>query len=146
MKVRVSKCHTKSAEELLIDAQSCGVDSRTSKRIEPLVSRDETNAGIYFVGAAGADLVKIGWVRRLDRIETRLNRLKIDCPYPVVLLFTVGPASREHEARVHKRFLAQHFHGEWFRYAGELAEFLIAAKKDAELAKSELRKSMDLTF
>lgn len=119
---------------------------RTRTKHEVIKSRDNRRSGLYFVAAAGANLVKIGWVQRLDKIDVRLQRMQTDCPYPVVLLFAMGPATREHEWRVHKRFETQRWHGEWFKVEGPLDDFLHIAAQDADDAKAKLRKMMNLTF
>lgn len=106
----------------------------------------DAEAGIYFVGAMGADLIKIGWVRHMAKLEARLDRLRIDCPYPVIPLFTFGPATRIHEGRAQKHFIDQHFHGEWFRYGGALREFLELAGKDEWAACEALGKIVDVRF
>ena len=118
----------------------------TGKRIW-YTGRDlDGGAGVYFVGAMGANLVKIGWVRRLDKLDKRLDSMRIDCPFPVLPLLTFGPAKRIHESRLHKHFLPQHFHGEWFRYEGPLREVLDLAGRDAAAAQAQIAEVIDVKF
>jgi hypothetical protein len=139
MKVKACPGSTPGAEQLLIEREG---DDRIGRRITPILPRDLSGAGIYFVGAAGAGLVKIGWVLRASQVEGRLARLQTDCPYPVVLLHLVTPATQVHERRLHKRFLAHHFHGEWFHWEGEVRAFLERAEREPDAANAELLASL----
>jgi hypothetical protein len=118
----------------------------SGRRINDVKPPDESGAGIYFIGAMGANLIKIGWVRRLERVEERLARLQIDCPFPALLLLTVGPASRVQEGRVHRHFCAQHFNGEWFRCAGKLADLVALSATDPKAAECEVRRAFTVRF
>jgi hypothetical protein len=76
--------------------------------------------GIYFISAEGANLVKIGYAKD---VATRMEMIRAGCPYPMKLLFVLpGPIQDEH--KLHIRFKAQHFYGEWFILEGELRDFV----------------------
>jgi hypothetical protein len=66
------------------------------------------------------DFVKIGY--SLNPIE-RLNSLQVSSPNKMELLWQ-EPGGLQNEAAYHLRFRAHYERGEWFRYEGELREFL----------------------
>jgi Meiotically up-regulated gene 113 len=76
--------------------------------------------GIYFVHAAG--LIKIGLSKN---IAARLEDLRTACPVDLTLLYFVHDGDRTQERRFHRRFAAHHSHREWFRYEGELRDWLM---------------------
>ena len=94
-------------------------------------------SGVYFLGAGGADLVKIGTVIDAEKVTFRINTLQAGCPYPLVLLFMIMPAGRHEESRMHRWFKTEHFRGEWYRYRGALAGFLDYALRDPAAAKED---------
>lgn len=94
-------------------------------------------SGVYFLGAGGADLVKIGTVLDVAKVALRIDTLQAGCPYPLVLLFVVAPAGRHEESRMHRWFKSEHFRGEWYRYQGALAGFLGRALLDPVSARDE---------
>lgn len=141
--MRVTKISDAAIERVSKLSQETTVPDRitaTGKRILYTGRNKDAEAGVYFVGAMGANLVKIGWVRKISKLEDRLDRLRIDCPYPVMPLYVFGPALRTHESRLHKHFDAMHFHGEWFRFDGELREVLELAQSDSQAAHDRLYK------
>lgn len=147
--MRICKLQTPSPEDLEeVTAKHHPPDYITAKgrRIRAEKPRDGSRSAIYFIGAMGADLVKIGWVLDLEKIDARLDRMRIDCPYPVMPLLTVGPASRVEEARIHKHFLKQHFHGEWFRFEGTLRNLLELGARDEQAAAAEVRRAFTVRF
>ena len=81
----------------------------------------EGKSVIYFFQSAG--LVKIGWTRNL---RSRIEGLAAFSPCSFTLLgFGLGPKTRE--GYLHKRFAAQHSHGEWFRPSDELRAIIASA-------------------
>ena len=147
--MRVCKLSAPSSDELRAITESHQppdyVTSR-GRQIRKASPPDESGAGVYFVGAMGANLVKIGWVRQLDKIAGRLDRMRIDCPFPVMVLLTVGPATRHHEARLHRHFEPLHHHGEWFRYDGEIRAIVDLAANDPEAAATRVRAIFTVRF
>lgn len=76
---------------------------------------------IYFVQAEGGGLVKIGLTE--SSMSSRLSILRGMSPVPLTCLATM-PGDSETEASVHRRFARGWSHGEWFRPAAELLEFI----------------------
>lgn len=122
----------KGADALIDQAQN----SVRFTRVAPRVSVQ----GVYFIGACGADMVKIGTIVDIGTIEGRLSRLQTGCPYPLMLLFIISPAGRREESKMHRWFAAEHFRGEWYRYRGELKEFLTLSQREPQQA---LRRALD---
>jgi hypothetical protein len=78
---------------------------------------------------SGAELVKIGITS--GTIERRLFSLQTGSPVRLTLLGYVIVSSRE-ELRVHNALRAQRQHGEWFRRAAIVDEFVsLIASRDA---------------
>ena len=75
---------------------------------------------VYFIEAVGAGRVKIGVSSDVDG---RLRSLCKQSPFPLRLLFAID-GDRKQERALHRRFDAFRVCGEWFRVAGELAEYL----------------------
>lgn len=67
---------------------------------------------VYFLGADGTDLVKIG--SAFD-IELRLEQLRTISPVPLRLLFYVLHGGEAMERRLHRMYRRRRSHGEWFR-------------------------------
>jgi hypothetical protein len=88
---------------------------------------------VYFIRAEGSGLVKIGfavdpWIR--------LNKLKTDCPWPVVMAAIIeGGVDRERE--MHDRFAALRSRGEWFRDEGALSAYIAENATEPRLRKQK---------
>lgn len=76
------------------------------------------NGWVYFVRAG--ERVKIGHSLNVD---ARLTALQTGSPYKLELLAIV-PGTVRDEAGFHRKFAALREHGEWFRYEGDLREYL----------------------
>lgn len=105
-----------------------------------IVPRHEEGVpGVYFLSAAGANLVKIGHVRKSHRAIDRVEALQPGCPYRLSLLFVLPGANRRDEARLHKLYSEQNFEREWFRCEGPLKTFLQLAVASPERAAEQLQ-------
>lgn len=71
---------------------------------------------VYFIEAAGADAVKIGWAIAPER---RLTMLAIGCPLELTLL-AQAPATLGHEGRLQTMFAGHCIRGEWYRHNEKL--------------------------
>lgn len=77
---------------------------------------------IYFVKAATLGLIKIG---KADNARTRFRTMRTMSPDTLVLLgVMVCKEAGALERRLHRRFAAHRSHGEWFRPAPELVQFI----------------------
>ena len=97
--------------------------------------------GLYFFGAAGVNLIKIGYVRKSRRALDRLHALQPGCPYRLSLLFVLAGADRMDESRMHKLFGDLNHDREWFRCEGKLKQLMqlaIAMPDEAALIFHEL--------
>jgi hypothetical protein len=65
---------------------------------------------VYVIGAAGSDLVKIGYARN---VESRLSDLQCGSPLKLYVVAKFR-GSREDEAHAHRHFAPFRRHGEWF--------------------------------
>jgi len=83
-----------------------------------------TQTYTYFVQAKKTGLIKIG--RAVD-VEKRLKPLQQGSPDVLTLLGTV-PESLHDEESVHKRFIQERTHSEWFKPSSRLLKFI---KKNA---------------
>lgn len=109
-----------------------------------IVPRHEEGVpGVYFLSAAGVNLIKIGHVRKSHRAIDRVDALQPGCPYRLSLLFVLPEASRYDEARLHKLYSKQNFDREWFRCEGPLKGFLQLAIAIPEQAAEQLRTYLD---
>lgn len=73
---------------------------------------------VYFIQSG--EYLKIGISTNVTR---RLAQLRQRMPHPAIVLHTTPGGTREERA-LHRRFRALHHTGEWFRYEGELVEFV----------------------
>lgn len=73
---------------------------------------------VYFIKAG--DFIKIGFA--LD-VATRVKALQTGSAETLQLLWQC-PGDQKEEANWHAKFHEQHKRGEWFRYEGQLKEFL----------------------
>lgn len=91
-------------------------------------SADETF--IYFLRAG--EFVKIG---RSKLWKERMAHMQIGSPYTIVpLLVLIGDAA--HERKLHSRFRADRYRGEWFHMSPTISAFIKQSLKDC-VAKSE---------
>lgn len=73
---------------------------------------------VYFVKAG--PFLKIGIAQN---VAARVGSFSTACPYEIELVgVTEGGAKKEKE--LHRRFKDLHFRGEWFRYEGDLVEYV----------------------
>ena len=80
---------------------------------------------VYFVRRGARGPIKIG--KAID-VENRMSQLQNGNAEHLVLLGMI-PGGDEKEREMHKRFAAYRMKGEWFRCAGELAEFVKTLKQ-----------------
>lgn len=96
--------------------------SQTGRALRDASTRSlPTCAGVYFVQAAVVNLIKIGMA---TNIRSRVRSIAGDSPVKLALLGYVDGA-RDREAELHVRFQAHRHHGEWFRPADELLDFIV---------------------
>lgn len=87
----------------------------------PEWKEQQKQGNIYFV--RGDDKVKIGFSKD---VESRIKDLQASSPLELSLLLTIkGTTKTENE--LHDRFDKYRIRGEWFRYEGELEEFVAAS-------------------
>lgn len=87
-----------------------------------MVGLEEHRGYIYFLLAENADAVKIGYTRQKS-MKTRMRYFYTYSPYSVDLLL-IMPGSMIQERDIHKRFVKDKIHGEWFRYSDELKAYI----------------------
>ncbi|QFT81174.1 hypothetical protein FIU89_11190 [Roseovarius sp. THAF27] len=132
---------TPSAEELLL-LQEAGFDERDGTRAV-VANQVSQVSGIYFLSAAGANLIKIGFVQNIDKIARRVDALQAGCPYALVNVFVARGASRREEWRAHRLFEEYRFRAEWFRCDGRLKSFLQFAVAYPDEASRRLRLQLE---
>lgn len=101
--------------------------------------RSHPNSGhvVYFIRAEGVGLIKIG---AASCIHKRLATLRSMSPVPLELLGVLRIAPRSIiEQMMHGRFAHLRSHGEWFREADDLLEFI---RSEAVEAPEKPRFSM----
>lgn len=77
---------------------------------------------VYFVGADGCDLVKIGWTMDVRR---RMADLQCGSPIPLKCL-KVTRGGRGLESHLHAEFAPERRHGEWFYLTERLQKLMEA--------------------
>jgi hypothetical protein len=120
--------------------------ARNAKRIEELkrkrakLEQPKRKLGkplefVYFVRCE--EFVKIGWA---TAIETRMNNIRINNPYPIELLAMMVGSSEE-ERTLHAFFRDDRERGEWFRFSQAMKDFVEAIGQldpiDARVAAGE---------
>lgn len=105
---------------------------------QPIVAPDESRAAVYFILAAGSNMVKIGWVRDHEKIAKRIEALQTGCPFPLKLQFLLTPLSKVDEKRIQTLFTGYWQYREWFRCEGRLKEFLQRAVVFPDEAAEEI--------
>lgn len=101
----------------------------SAQRVEQIVNSDAYNFRrgrsrrdrtriVYFIGCG--EYVKIGVALDVDK---RMRQLEATIPFPITLLgVTMG--GQENEAQLHVRFAHLRHKGEWFRFEGELRDYI----------------------
>ena len=80
---------------------------------------------VYFITAREFNRVKIGFTAGDPKI--RRNKIKADCPTPVVLEAVVA-GGREEEATFHRQFAEHRVCGEWFSITAGIEQVILANK------------------
>jgi hypothetical protein len=76
---------------------------------------------VYFVQAGGpTGFIKIGFA---EHVESRLRKLRPDCPLAIELLLAVA-GDRRRERELHEQFRDLHVRHEWHRPAEPLLQFV----------------------
>lgn len=101
---------------------------------------------IYFVEAdVPAKLVKIGVTTDLGRM---LSSLRNTCPCSIAVLgILFSDRVRERKAQLHRQFIAEHAHGEWFRLSDKLRTWICDKAVSPEsnlLSKARLADRTDI--
>lgn len=102
------------------------VEHQCVSRVQPIAVPE--TAGVYIVRAG--DRVKIG---KAINVRNRLDSLQTSAPHKLELL-VVLPGGLPEEAILHKRFAHLRVVGEWFRFDGELVEFVVESATSQRLA------------
>jgi hypothetical protein len=93
--------------------------------IHPKIRRAKAPGQVYFLLARKGGAVKIGFSAKG---VSRINDLQIAHHEPLKLVALIR-GSRAKEAALHKKFAQYRIRGEWFRYAGEVKDFVVAHRK-----------------
>lgn len=80
-------------------------------------SRAKPKAHVYFVGAAGCDVVKIGMAINVER---RLEVLQSMSPVELFVCAIAEYGGASLERVLHRRFDEYRLHGEWFAFADDI--------------------------
>jgi len=83
-------------------------------------SKDPRFGVVYFLQGVGTDLIKIGITTDPFR---RATIMQVQCPVPLKIIGTM-PGGVQKEIEIHWRFRHLFSHGEWFRAAPELVDFI----------------------
>jgi len=76
---------------------------------------------VYFIGNTKEGYVKIGHSNNPNK---RLKSIQTGCPFRVDILHTIDDADIDVEKQLQKKFKLYNTVGEWFRYEGELKNYL----------------------
>jgi len=113
------------------DAPSVGPEQSAKRAAEmkaagyPAYNHPPPTSLVYFVRSGANGPIKIGVTLNLKR---RLEMLQAGNHRALRCLLTIDGDGTAERA-MHSRFEAQHIRGEWFRYDGELRDFIRAARK-----------------
>jgi len=91
-------------------------------RISTLPKRGESI--IYFLKAEDTDRIKIGYSKN---VRNRLRSLKSESPVKLRLV-TYIKGDIEKESEIHSRFERYRIGGEWFKFEGELKDYILNLK------------------
>ena len=129
------KTHMSSEELLLI--KEAGFDTGVGLNLysDDVDGRD---GGVYFLTAVGAGMVKIGTVVDISNVQKRIDLLQAGCPYLLKHQFTLSPAGRMEESRLHKMFAEYLIRGEWYWCKGRLKAYLQHAAFDPVAARQRM--------
>ena len=99
-----------------------------------------SNGYIYMIKCIGQDIVKIG---RSINPHSRLQSIKVACPFDVELIFTAQCSNyREVEQYLHKKLSDKHMKGEWFKVSDKDLKDII--KEVESIAKAPTREQRSL--
>lgn len=87
----------------------------------PIIRSDEI---VYFLKAG--EFIKIG--KATKDASCRVASFQTGCPYPITVLAEI-PGGLGLESRLHKRFKADHFRGEWFSASPALLSYISSIAK-----------------
>lgn len=77
---------------------------------------------VYFIQANHTKLVKIGRVKDVSGLLTRMHTLKTMSPVDLVLLGVMEDTGTENH--IHEQFAHLRDHGEWFRLDKEIIDYI----------------------
>lgn len=100
------------------------IPGRDNPRLAPpRAERIRLNTGsVYFVQqVGGVGPIKIGFSYM---VKSRVDDLQIGSPVQLCIVAVKSPASLSDESRLHKKFSHLRCHGEWFRPADDLLEYI----------------------
>jgi hypothetical protein len=83
---------------------------------------------VYILRAEGEDIVKIGFTSS-PQIWKRLKAIQSNSPIKLGILLYFLEEGRSLETSLHREFRQYRLHGEWFRYEGELVDFVQEHRK-----------------
>lgn len=95
---------------------------------------------IYFALASEVARVKIGFTT--GKATYRITCMQVGSPVEIALL-AVMAGDKETEASLHQRFRAFKCRGEWFRFEGELSEFIKSLKGYTAPSLFESRQAIE---
>ena len=78
----------------------------------------------YFIFARESCKVKIGQCCETNPPTKRLKQLQVGCPEILEVLLLLPNKPPFEESQMHRRFSQYRLQGEWFRFAGELKDFI----------------------
>ncbi len=84
---------------------------------------------IYFIKAEETPYIKIGYTQDIYR---RMIKMQADCPVKLTVLKTVE-GDKAYEKKLHRKFAAFHYRGEWFKMSEDQIENLSVAKDNEEV-------------
>ena len=101
-----------------------------------------SNGYIYIIKCIGQNIVKIG---RSINPHSRLQGIKVACPFDVELIFTAQCSNyREVEQYLHKKLSDKHMRGEWFKVSDSDLKDII--KEVESIAKAPIREQRSLEY
>lgn len=82
--------------------------------------RTQKTGHVYFIAAEGTDRIKIGYA---THPKSRLKSISGMSPVPLRMVATM-PGSLSDEKALHKKFAHNRTHGEWFRFASDISDYI----------------------
>lgn len=92
---------------------------------------------VYFIQQGSDGPIKIGFCRRDQNVQQRLDTLRTANPYPLHLRAISLMAGQQTERELHRTFAHARLEGEWFQPTEDLLRLVEAIKKDPEAIYSE---------